>query len=284
MEFLRRIFPLLRATRIYAIFNTGLKKWLLRVRDILFVFFYPEYLALVLSATNPVQQLTFLLSIFADGMDSPLPFWGPSQSFGFCLLPSRVRRLEWGHQVKSSGFHCDPHSFLTVILWRLATVNSNTRIVVILFLSSQWDTTWQRLFQTTNWNLTENDKDIATEGKPSKRNKITTNSSKKQRHKDHLKRSSIVRKRIARVGYVLTKMKRLISECCKLIQRTYKTRHDWERKVIHRELCKKLKFDRATKSNGICTNQSPAWTVRRLKFPGILRYQQSTKSRPEYQA
>ena len=39
-----RIFPLLRANRLYAIFNTGLKKWLLRVRDILFVFFYPEYL------------------------------------------------------------------------------------------------------------------------------------------------------------------------------------------------------------------------------------------------
>ena len=34
------------------------------------------------------------------------------------------------------------HLYLTVILWRLATVNSNTRIVVILFLSSQWDTTW----------------------------------------------------------------------------------------------------------------------------------------------
>ena len=35
------------------------------------------------------------------------------------------------------------HLFLTVILWWLATVNSNTRIVVILFLSSQWETTWQ---------------------------------------------------------------------------------------------------------------------------------------------
>ena len=42
-------------------------------------------------------------------------------------------------------FGIDPHSYdvLTVILWWLATVNSNTRIVVILFLSSQWDTTWQ---------------------------------------------------------------------------------------------------------------------------------------------
>ena len=74
MEFLWRIFPLLRANRLYAIFSTGLKKWLLRVRDILFVFFYPEYLALVPSATNPVQQLIFLLSISADGKESPLPF------------------------------------------------------------------------------------------------------------------------------------------------------------------------------------------------------------------
>ena len=34
------------------------------------------------------------------------------------------------------------HLFLTVILWWLATVNLNKRIVVIIFLSSQWDTTW----------------------------------------------------------------------------------------------------------------------------------------------
>ena len=33
MEFPWRIFPLLRAYRLYAIFNTGLKNWLLRVRD-----------------------------------------------------------------------------------------------------------------------------------------------------------------------------------------------------------------------------------------------------------
>ena len=74
MEFLWRIFPLLWANRLYAIFNTGLKKWLLRVRDILFVFFYPEYLALVPSATNPVQQLTYSFPFFADGKKVPLPF------------------------------------------------------------------------------------------------------------------------------------------------------------------------------------------------------------------
>ena len=146
--FLWRICLLLRADRLYLIFSSGLKAWFLRVRDIFFVFFYPEFLALVPTTTNPVQQLIFLLSISADGKESPLPFWGPSQSFGFYLLPSRVRRLKWGYQVQTSvGLHCDPHSFLTVILWRLATVNSNTRRVVILFLSSQWDTTWQPFLQ-----------------------------------------------------------------------------------------------------------------------------------------
>ena len=35
----------------------------------------------------------------------------------------------------------------------------------------------------------------------------------------------------------------IISECSKLAQKEYKTRHDWVGKVIHWELCKKLKFD-----------------------------------------
>ena len=66
------------------------------------------------------------------------------------------------HQVtkyKHLFFHSDLDLFLwdwptffhvlTVILWWLA--NSNTRIVVILFLSSQWDTTWHWQFQPI-WN------------------------------------------------------------------------------------------------------------------------------------
>ena len=32
----------------------------------------------------------------------------------------------------------------------------------------------------------------------------------------------------------------MINECCKLVQRENKTRHDWGEKVIHWELCKKL--------------------------------------------
>ena len=36
----------------------------------------------------------------------------------------------------------------------------------------------------------------------------------------------------------------IINECSKLAQKKYKTRHDWVDKVIHREMCKKFKFDR----------------------------------------
>ena len=35
----------------------------------------------------------------------------------------------------------------------------------------------------------------------------------------------------------------IISECCKLAQKEYKTRHDWVGKVIHWEMCKKFKFE-----------------------------------------
>ena len=37
------------------------------------------------------------------------------------------------------------------------------------------------------------------------------------------------------------------SECSKLVQKACKTKHDWVRKVIYWELCKKLKFDHTTK-------------------------------------
>ena len=57
---------------------------------------------LITSATNSVQQLTFLLSISADGKESPLPFWGSSQSFCFYLFPSRVRWPEGGYRVQTS--------------------------------------------------------------------------------------------------------------------------------------------------------------------------------------
>ena len=39
----------------------------------------------------------------------------------------------------------------------------------------------------------------------------------------------------------------IISECSKLAQKEYKTRHDWVGKVIHWEMCKKSKFDHTNK-------------------------------------
>ena len=39
----------------------------------------------------------------------------------------------------------------------------------------------------------------------------------------------------------------IISECCKLARKEYKDRHDWVDKAIHREMCKKFKFEHAYK-------------------------------------
>ena len=39
----------------------------------------------------------------------------------------------------------------------------------------------------------------------------------------------------------------IISECNKLAQKEYNSRHDWVGKVIHKEMCKKLKFDHRNK-------------------------------------
>ena len=39
----------------------------------------------------------------------------------------------------------------------------------------------------------------------------------------------------------------IISKCNKVVQKEYKTRYDWVGKVIHWELCKKLKFDHTNK-------------------------------------
>ena len=38
-----------------------------------------------------------------------------------------------------------------------------------------------------------------------------------------------------------------MSECSKLAQKKYKTRYNWVGKMIHCELCKKLKFDHTNK-------------------------------------
>ena len=61
-----------------------------------------------LPATNPAQKLP------AEGKGSPLPFWGPSQSFGFSLFPLGVRRPEVTKYQHLLIPLCDLHSSLTV--------------------------------------------------------------------------------------------------------------------------------------------------------------------------
>ena len=81
------------------------------------LFFYPEFLAFVPSATNPVQQLTFSFPFFADGKEFSLPFWG-SQPIVWLLpssFPCQATRVR-SPSTNMCCSPCDPHSFLTVIL------------------------------------------------------------------------------------------------------------------------------------------------------------------------
>ena len=62
----------------------------------------------------------------------------------------------------------------------------------------------------------------------------------------------------------------IISECSKLAQKEYKTRHDWVVKGIHWELCKRLNFDQTNKLYMHKTESVPR--MRRMKLSGTLRY------------
>ena len=66
----------------------------------------------------------------------------------------------------------------------------------------------------------------------------------------------------------------IMNECSKLAEKEHESRHDWVRKVIFLELCKKLKLDDTTKS--YMRNQNPSWRMRRKKFSGILKYKRFT--------
>ena len=89
-----RIFLLSRATRLCSVFNTGLKNSGHSCLSILLSSTRSRMAMVRLPATDPAQKLPFFQFTSAEGKGSPLPFWGPSQSFGFSLLPSGVRRPE----------------------------------------------------------------------------------------------------------------------------------------------------------------------------------------------
>ena len=80
------------------------------------------------------------------------------------------------------------------------------------------------------------------------RNWISSNSITKQCHIS--KQTLIIHYRIASVDCVEKKndmVHLIINRCNKLTQKENKTRHNWVRKVIHWELCKRLKYDHTIK-------------------------------------
>ena len=117
------------------------RTWLLRVRDI-FCLLLPGFGSV---CHEPCPTTNFLTIYFRWRGGVPTSVLG-SQPIVWLLPFSFPCQATW---VRSPSINicgsplCDLHSFLTVILWWLATANSNKRIVVIIFLSSQWDTTWQ---------------------------------------------------------------------------------------------------------------------------------------------
>ena len=127
MEFLWRIFPLLRANRLYAIFNTGLKNLGPSCPRYFFVFFI-QSTGFGSVCHEPCPITNFLIFYFRWRGGVPTSFLG-SQPIVW-LLPSSFRCQTTRVRLPSTNICwsplCDLHSFLTVTLWWLATVNSNT--------------------------------------------------------------------------------------------------------------------------------------------------------------
>ena len=122
------------------------RTWLLRVRDI-FLSSSTRSTGFGSVCHEPCPPTNFLTIYFRWREGVPTSVLG-SQPIVWLLPSSFLCQATWvrSPSINISGSPlCDLHSFLTVILWWLATVNSAKRIVVIIFLSSQWDTTWQNV-------------------------------------------------------------------------------------------------------------------------------------------
>ena len=109
------IFPPSRANRLCSIFLHWLEEPGVPLVSVILLSSTRSKMAMVrLPATNPAQKLIFLLFTSAEGKGSPLPFWGPSQSFGFSLLSLGVRRPEVTKYQHLLIPLCDLHSSLMV--------------------------------------------------------------------------------------------------------------------------------------------------------------------------
>ena len=122
-----RIFLLLRANRLYAIFNTGLKKMAsscLKYSSSSFT----RSTGFGSARYEPCPTTDFLIFYFRWREGVPTSVLG-SQPIVW-LLPSSFRcqatRVRLPSTNRCWSPLCDLHSFLTVTLWCLATVNSNT--------------------------------------------------------------------------------------------------------------------------------------------------------------
>ena len=118
---------------------------------------------------------------------------------------------------------------------------------------------------------TREDLDIGTNWKPQEGKRISSNSTPPQKKtknhqkkdKNEIKQAKKNKKQTPntiRINYIKAKINNtqqyskcrlygerdeshIVTQCSKLAQKKYRTRHDWVWKVIHKELCKKLKFD-----------------------------------------
>ena len=122
-------------------------------RRYFFRLLHPEYLAFGSVSYEPCPKTNFSYYLFPLTARSPhFRFWVPANHLASLSLSCQAIQVR-SPSIKICGSPlCDLHSFLTVTLWRLATVHSNERIVLILFLSSQWDTTWHQGDQIFIWN------------------------------------------------------------------------------------------------------------------------------------
>ena len=106
-------FLLSRANRLCSIFLHWLEEpGVLRVSVILLSSTRSKMAMVRPPATNPAPKLSFLSFTSAERKGAPLPFWGPSQSFGFSLFPLPVSGDLRLLSANTWSPLCDPHSFL----------------------------------------------------------------------------------------------------------------------------------------------------------------------------
>ena len=128
--------------------------------------FFTQSLAWDPFTTTSVPKLIFLFPISADGRRGLFPLWDSSQSFGFYLLPSPVRRFVRTTICPCTPFFTHPvteykHLLVSILTWicylrnwsRFLFQRSVLGLLIQirknssnpLFLFPQWETMWQKV-------------------------------------------------------------------------------------------------------------------------------------------